>query len=99
MIFIFSSLLFQISLCLVSIIKNIEKKKKNKTKEKMINQISLKSPEIHFNLLYSIYTLPKLDGMQVNHRDTLEECCKNLFTGIHFEIFSLLSKFFLYYIS
>lgn len=70
--------------------KNIEKKKK-KTKEKMINQISLKSPEIHFNLLYNIYTLPKLDGMLVYHRYTL--------TGIHFEIFSLLSKFFLYYIS
>lgn len=54
---------------------------KKKTKEKMINQISLKSPEIHFNLLYNIYTLPKLDGMLVYHRDTL--------TGIHFEIFSL----------
>ena len=33
MISIFSSLLFQISLCLVSIMKNIEKKRKKKQKK------------------------------------------------------------------
>ena len=54
------------------------------------------SPKIHFNLLYNIHLLYKLDGMLVYHRDTLVECCQNLFTVIRFEIFSLLKKFCLY---